>query len=153
MYKKVYFLFLALLPLVSCTSSYSEDETKQFDIQIQHYLDSTGLKMNRLVDGLYYKIINKGNGNRTIQFNDQVTFAYTGSFLNGKVFQKKSLHNPLTFKVNQLIIGWQEGLMMIKEGGSIEIIIPPQLGYGNKKTDIIPENTILKYKLTVLKVH
>lgn len=152
MKKSYFFYFILLSILISSCSSYSTKHKDKFDTMIEHYVDSTHLDMNKLDGGLYYKIIKPGNGKRTIQFTDRITFYYTGSFLNGKVFQEKTPKDALTFKVSQLIVGWQEAVMLLKEGGEIEIIVPPQLAYGKKNTDLIPPNSILKYDLTVAKV-
>lgn len=143
--------FIVLFAITSCTT-YSDKELKGFDKTIQSYLDSTGISMKRTDAGLYYKIINKGEGDRLIGYNDQVTFYYKGSYLDGETFQIVSKKSPLAFNVNQLIFGWQDALMMLKEGGEIQIIIPPQLAYTDRKTGLIPPNSILKYELTVLKV-
>lgn len=151
MKKPFLFFFLIVLVCSSCMS-YSDEEKKHYDAIIQRHVDSLHLQMNHFNDGLYYKIIKEGTGNRKIEYNDKVTFYYTGSFLNGKVFQKKTKKEALTFKVNELIAGWQEALMLIKEGGQIQVIIPPQLGYGDKKTELIPANSVLVYDLTVVKV-
>lgn len=144
-------LFVIVLSITSCTT-YSERELTSFDEQIQNYIDSTGLEMERTEDGLYYSIIEEGEGEEYIGYKDHVTFFYKGSFLTGNTFQAISKNDPLSFTVSQLIIGWQDALMMLKKGGSIHIIIPPQLGYADQKSDVIPANTILEYELTVLDV-
>lgn len=144
-------LFVLLLSITSCTT-YSERDLEGFDKEIQAYLDSTGLKMEKTETGLYYSILNEGEGEKLIGYKDQVSFSYKGSFLNGNTFQVIGKEEPLVYKVNQLIIGWQDALMMLKEGGRIHIIIPPQLGYATQKTDVIPANTVLMYELEVLEV-
>ena len=144
-------LFVLLLTITSCTT-YSEKDLAHFDTEIQAYLDSNGITMERTEEGLYYSIIEEGEGEKTIAYNDQIVFAYKGSFLNGNTFQVIGKEDPLEFRVNQLIIGWQDALMMLKEGGKINIIIPPQLGYATQSSDVIPANTVLKYELEVLEV-
>ena len=148
---KKFIFFSVLFAFASC-STYSEKEIQDFDTAIQEYIDSTGVAMEKTENGLYYKILKEGEGNQKIGYNDQVTFYYKAAYLKGKTFQIIRKDDPLTFKVNQMIIGWQDALMMLKEGGEIEIIIPPQLAYADKKTELIPANTILRYNLTVLKV-
>lgn len=148
--KWIGFILFALT--VSSCSTYSEQDLKAFDNEIQAYLDSTNTEMESTEDGLYYSIIEEGEGEEYISYKDQVTFAYKGSFLNGNSFQVISKNDPLSFKVKQLIIGWQDALMMLKKGGKIDIIIPPQLAYANKSTDVIPANTILRYELEVIDV-
>ncbi|WP_107037489.1 FKBP-type peptidyl-prolyl cis-trans isomerase [Brumimicrobium mesophilum] len=144
--------FILLLASISSCTTYSDNDLESFDQKIQKYIDSTGLDMEKTENGLYYSILEEGEGEEFIKYKDQVTFHYKGSFLTGNTFQVIDENDPLSFKVNQLIIGWQDGLMMLKKGGRIHLIIPPQLGYADKSSDVIPTNTILEYKLTVLDV-
>jgi|SRR5690554_123894 len=144
------FVVLSLL-LMSC-GSYSDEDLKKFDQTIQNYLDSANVSMNKTEDGLYYRIIKEGEGDEYVRFNDQVVFAYKGYHLNGNSFQVVHESDPLAYKVGQLIIGWQDALMMLKKGGEIEIIVPPHLAYGDKETDLIPKHSILRYELTVLDI-
>lgn len=143
--------FIGLLAISSCTT-YSDEDLKGFDTDIQSYIDSTGVSMEKTEDGLYYNIIKEGEGDRLIGYNDLVTFYYKAAYLKGKTFQIIGEEDPLEYKVNQLIVGWQDALMMLKEGGEIQIIIPPQMGYADKNTGLVPANTILRYDLTVVKV-
>ena len=105
--------------------------------------------MEKLESGLYYSILSDTTGGELIRYTDQVTFYYSGEFLSGEVFQEIPKDAPLTFKVKELIAGWQEGLMQLHGPGTIQLIIPPSLGYGSKNTEKIPPNTILYYELTV----
>ncbi len=146
---KIFGYFLLLLLIFTSCSSYSEHEKEAFDTKIQLHLDTLNISMQRMEHGLYYRILDEGNGGRKIRFNDRVTFSYRGSFLNGNVFQTIHPQDPITFHVRELIAGWQDGLMLLKEGGEIELIIPPHLAYGKKKTELIPANSIVKYQLKV----
>lgn len=79
--------------------------------------------------GLQYKIVSKGKGNAPAAA-DKVTVHYRGTLSNGQEFDNSHARNaPTTFKLDQVIEGWQEGLQHIKEGGKIELVIPPELAY------------------------
>lgn len=147
--KFIYFLALSTL-LLGC-STYSDSDKKSFDEEIENYIDSTGAEMTRVENGLYYSIIEQGSEEK-IKLTDRVTFYYTGAFLDGEVFQTIPEDKALTFYVRELIIGWQDALTLIGERGEIEVIIPPHLGYGSKKTELISPNSILKYHLKVVNV-
>jgi FKBP-type peptidyl-prolyl cis-trans isomerase len=107
--------------------------------------------MTRAENGLYYNILDQGAEEKII-ITDRITFYYTGEFLNGEVFQSIAEKDALTFHVRELIVGWQDALTLIGNGGEIEVIIPPYLGYGSKNTELVPPNSILKYRLKVIDV-
>ena len=56
---------------------------------------------------------------------------YTGKTIRGKVFEtsdKSGGHEPLVVKPNEVIDGWKEGLMLMREGISwalVHILIFP----------------------------
>lgn len=150
--KGLIFIIVFSISLVTSCNTYSDEELLDFNKEIQTYISEEGLEMDRFENGMYYKIQNQGHGNEFINLTNRVTFYYTGSFLNGDEFQKIPKTDPVNFHVRALIVGWQDALSLLKEGGEITIIIPPHLGYGSKKTGIIPANSILKYKLKVLEV-
>jgi len=78
---------------------------------------------------LYYKIENAGTGS-SIKTDSTISVEYTGKFLNGNVFDQAKEGSPATFVLKDVIRGWQNGIPLIKEGGSIRLIIPSLLGYG-----------------------
>ncbi len=143
---------LSLSILVLGCKSYSEDDINSFNKAIDKYIEENDLKMTKTESGLYYNILEDTEQAPLIRYTDQVSFHYTGEFLDGEVFQIIPQEEALTFKVHELIVGWQEGLMQLHGVGSIVLIIPPHLGYGTKKTDKIPPNSILKYTLSVTEV-
>lgn len=78
--------------------------------------------------GLQYRIIEPGAG-KNPEATDQVTVNYSGSLINGKPFDSGE---GVSFALNGVIKGWTEGLQLIKEGGKIELVIPPELAYGDR---------------------
>ncbi len=132
--------------------TYNEGDLAQFDQEIQTFIASKADDFTKSESGLHYKIIDEGTGEDYIRMTDEVTFAYKGTFLSGEVFQIITAEDAITFQVRELIAGWQEALMMLKENGKIHVIIPPHLGYGNKQTGLIPPNSILYYELQILRV-
>jgi FKBP-type peptidyl-prolyl cis-trans isomerase FklB len=82
--------------------------------------------------GLRYKILKAGSG-KTPGPTDTVTVNYRGTLVNGKVFDSSyDKGKPATFKLNGVIKGWTEGLQHVQEGGKIQLVIPPELAYGNR---------------------
>jgi FKBP-type peptidyl-prolyl cis-trans isomerase FkpA len=144
MRKIVHLIFITLVA-VSC-STYNDDDIKNFDQQITDYLKSKNIKCEKSPSGLYYKILEPGEGDQ-IKFTDHVSFTYKGEFLDGKVFDHET--KPVEFEVRKLIGAWKEIMVELKPGGKAFLIAPPQLGYGDRQLDDIPANSILVYELEV----
>lgn len=86
-------------------------------------------------DTLVVKDIVKGTG-ATARVGDTVTVQYVGvSFSNGKQFDASwDRGQPFSFPLGagQVIPGWDQGVVGMKVGGRRELVIPPQLGYGEQ---------------------
>lgn len=149
--KHIGWLLLGLFTITSC-STYSKEELKQFDTTIAKYAAKQPVKYEKSESGLYYYIENEGQGESTIRLTDEVTFAYEGRFLDGKVFDKQTAENPVTYKTKALIGGWKEVFAYLKKGGKAKIIVPPQLGYGDHELKDIPKNSILVFDLEIIDV-
>jgi peptidylprolyl isomerase len=74
----------------------------------------------------------EGEG-KPVQAGDAVTFDYLGQVYGSKnVFDQSYTDAPRTFQVGtgNLIKGWDEGLVGVKEGSRVIIVAPPEYGYG-----------------------
>lgn len=139
---------ILMLTLISC-KTYSDEDKSQFDQQIRDYLKKEKIDCERSSSGLYYKIIEEGEG-EFIRYSDIVSFTYKGTLLNGKVFDEQT--EPVEFEVRQLIAAWKEIMLELKPGGKAFLVAPPQLGYGEHKLDDIPQHSILVFELEVKNV-
>ena len=101
-----------------------------------------------------YKIENAGKGD-AIKATDTVKVHYTGKLPNGKVFDSSvERGQPVEFQLNQVIKGWTEGLQLVKKGGKIQLVIAPELGYGEQGAGAsIPPNSTLIFDVEVLDVN
>ncbi|MBU6297303.1 MAG: FKBP-type peptidyl-prolyl cis-trans isomerase [Alphaproteobacteria bacterium] len=104
-------------------------------------------------DGLQYRILRNGFGKQP-RPQDYVTVYYTGSLINGKVFDGTEPGMPVRFKVNQLISGWSEALSLMRVGDHWQLVIPAGLAYGERGSPdgSIPPNQTLVFDLELIKV-
>lgn len=90
--------------------------------------------------GLFYVVGNAGTGKRPNNCA-VINVSYQGKLTNGTVFDQ----GTTTLSLEEVIIGWRNGIPQIQEGGRIHLYIPPTLGYGNQANGQIPANSILEF--------
>jgi FKBP-type peptidyl-prolyl cis-trans isomerase len=104
--------------------------------------------------GLKYWVLKKGTGTVSPKATDQVTVHYHGTFPDGKVFDSSVERNkPATFPLDGVIVGWTEGLQLMKEGDKFKFEIPGNLAYGPSGRPGIPPNATLIFEVELLKVN
>jgi FKBP-type peptidyl-prolyl cis-trans isomerase len=83
--------------------------------------------------GLQYEVLVQGEGPKPSGPAAQVTTHYTGSTIDGKVFDSSVQRGqPLSFGLHQVIKGWTEGLQLMPAGSKYRFYIPYRLGYGER---------------------
>ena len=102
--------------------------------------------------GLKYVVLKEGSGDKSPKYGQNVTVHYQGTFLNGKIFDSSILRGePATFKIGQVIEGWNEALQTMKKGEKRTLIIPYQLGYGiHGYPGVIPPKSTLIFDVELL---
>jgi len=102
--------------------------------------------------GLQYKVITAGTGARPGP-NDTVEINYTGSFLDGQVFDASAKHGPkpASIPVANVIPGFREGLQLMQVGGHYKLFIPASLAYGAEPQPPMPPNATLIFDVTLVK--
>lgn len=156
--KKYDFLWLALVFTVlgcgsaertPCTETVVTTKAPSEEVAtLKQYIDSAGIKATADERGFYYTIDTPGKGQKPTVCSN-VTVNYTGKLTNGKTFDSA---NNSRFDLNQLIVGWQEGIPLIGEGGSVTLYLPPSLAYGAQAQNGIPANSILVFKIILVRV-
>ena len=109
--------------------------------------------------GLQYKIIKEGTG-RQPRKNDLVHVEYEGRLIDGTVFDSSKegvsddgVGGIISFRLDQTIPGWIEGLQLLKEGGEATFYIPAKLAYGEEKLgNKIGPNSVLIFDVKLVKI-
>ena len=106
-------------------------------------------------NGLIIEDLVVGEGTEAQDYN-KVVVNYTGELEDGTVFDS-SLNpgrEPFTFTlgVGSVIKGWDLGVIGMKVGGKRKLTIPPELGYGERNTGVIPPNSTLIFEVDLLEV-
>jgi FKBP-type peptidyl-prolyl cis-trans isomerase len=87
---------------------------------------------------------------------DKVKVNYTGTLIDGKVFDATSKHNPpapAEFPLNGVVPCWTEALQKMKVGGHAKVVCPPEAAYGERGSPpVIPGNATLTFDIELLDV-
>lgn len=97
---------------------------------IEEYLTTNNITAEEDPSGLYYVITEEGTGDKPTLSNE-VTVKYTGRLTDDRVFDSSG-NREVSFKLNNLIEGWQIGFQLLKEGSKATLYIPSNLGYGSR---------------------
>ena len=105
--------------------------------------------------GIRYIIQREGSGGRPAR-GRTVNVHYTGRLLDGTVFDdSRNRGQPLEFQVGtgRVIPGWDESVMAMRIGERRLVIIPPELGYGDRGAGgVIPPNSFLIFEMELISV-
>ena len=107
-----------------------------------------------LPSGLQFKVLTNGQGKKP-KATDEVVCHYEGFLVDGTVFDSSYQRGePATFRLNQVITGWTEGLQLMEEGAKYRFFIPYRLGYGeNGAGTLIPPYSTLIFDVELIKVN
>jgi hypothetical protein len=118
----------------------------------------TGLDFTKLSDGLDVAAIQNGRG-KAIAAGETAQVIYTGFLASdGVIFDYSSGHGAgqptnLTFEVDadpeQVISGFDQGVLGMKVGATRVLLIPSDLGYGDVANGNIPANSDLLFYVTL----
>jgi FKBP-type peptidyl-prolyl cis-trans isomerase len=106
-----------------------------------------------LPDGLQYKVLKEGTGPKP-QTNDSVVCNYRGTLLDKTEFDSSYKRGqPATFRVGQVIKGWNEALQLMPVGSKWQLFIPADLAYGPRGAGgAIGPNATLLFEVELLSI-
>ncbi len=122
----------------------------------QQFLDENAKKegVQTTASGLQYRMLREGTGPKPGAY-DEVEVHYKGTLIDGKVFDSSyDRGEPISFLLGQVIQGWQEGVQLMPVGSKYELVIPSELGYGQRGAPgVIPPNSTLIFEVELLKIY
>ena len=98
--------------------------------------------------GLQYRIIEEGTGDTPTE-NSRVRINYKGSYTNDYIFDQA---NNSTFLLRDTVQGFREGVQLIGEGGTIEMWIPSEIGYGDNTPSTILPGAVLVFEVDLIEL-
>ena len=104
--------------------------------------------------GLQFIVVEVGSGEPPAP-GSRVRVHYTGMLEDGTVFDSSYKRDePFEFDLGEgrVIAGWDEGIALMKVGAKYRLIIPPELGYGERGAGggLIPPNATLLFDVELL---
>ena len=134
---------------VECKNEFYPAEAPQFG-------DETTFDYEEINDNLKLTIISEGGGNKEVQSNDKVDVDYTGWLVDGCIFDSTYPRgSSAKFRIGkgQVIQGWDEGLIGMKEGEVRRLNIGHKYAYGEDGIPgVIPEKSKLIFEIKLNKI-
>lgn len=131
-------------------------KAEEFAANQQKMVDDLKATMQSTPSGLYYKITKTSEGIAPKK-GDEVAVHYAGKLVDGTEFDSSFKRNQpidIPIGVGQVIKGWDEGILLLKEGEAATLLIPSELGYGaNGAGGVIPPNAWLIFDVELVKVN
>jgi len=125
--------------------------TKENQEFLERISQKEGVKALR--GGVYYEIIESSQDGRQPNPRSVVTCHYKGSLISGKVFDESfSRSCPESFRVNELISGFQIALVNMRAGDHWKVYIPSSMGYGDRAAGKIPGGSTLIFEIKLISV-
>lgn len=161
------FLFIAFLGLLfsACDKTTSQKLREDEDDLRNRYIERYHSGAKPTDSGLYFFETDPGNADGdTIKKGDYVKVFYEGHLIedndslgviDGYKFDSSGDYEPFAFLVGQgsVIVGWDEAITYMKDGGKAKWVIPSELAYGSSGQGPIEAYSTLVFYVTVQKVY
>lgn len=133
-------------------TNYDANRKQQFqrDLKaIEEYAQTNGLVVRRTNSGLSYGLTKTGKGTPP-KPGITVKIAYEGYLLDGTEIDQSEKFE-FTLGAATVIEGWEEGLQFFAPGSEGWLLVPSKLAYGAVPVGKVPANSVLVFKIKMLK--
>jgi len=87
----------------------------------------------KMTNGMQYEVMVAGTGSVKPTLNNKVKCHYHGTLIDGSIFDSSVQRGePITFPLNGVIKGWQDGVQLMTVGSKWKLFIPSDLAYGDR---------------------
>ena len=144
--------------------AYVKDRKEQEPKELSQYIQDNHIDVKPTDKGIYLVETQKGSG-ASPRDGDSVVVHYTGSFLNGTIFDSSVKRGqPFGFVVSAIgprsvVPGWNEAIKKMKKGSTATVILPSSMawdstGYMNPQTGkyFIPPYSPMKFDIQLLDI-
>jgi peptidylprolyl isomerase len=149
---------LLLLAVVLGTGCLSDPSTTDPDLTQVVFAPALGVDINastRLDGGVYIRDLTVGTGTLAA-VGQPVHVRYIGWLADGTKFEENPAPAPLlsfTLGANQVIRGFDAGIVGMRVGGIRQLVIPPSQGYGSAGSPPdIPGGAVIVFRVEVIGV-
>ena len=152
------FLLLAGLTAAGLLTSACKKDELSDEEQLKKYIaDNKITNAERKASGLYYVPVLANSGQPQPRTGDSVFVLYTGTLMNGSVFDATSRrgNKPFGFVLGrkQVIAGWDEGIALMRKGEKAKLLIPSSLAYGSRGAgSSIPPNAAISFDVELVNI-
>lgn len=150
--KNIGFLLALAVLLFACgEEELSFEERLALDLNtIQEHLDENALNATITPDSLFYQDIELEGTGDAPNTDNIVEVRYKGYLLDETVFDQTQGDATVSFRLDQVIQGWQMAVPLLKRGGKGTFYFPSVLGFGSLENGVIEPNTILVFDIELV---
>lgn len=140
--------------------AFQKKEKLQFEADqklLDNYQKDKKLAAAKLPSGLRFLISKPGKGPKPV-VGQTISVEYEGFLLNGSRFDTSETATPFEFKIGheEVIAGWDEGLLQFNAGAEGWLLIPSKLAYGPMSIEEgetnIPANSPLIFRVRIVEI-
>jgi len=158
----------AIIITASCIKEDEIDYTPEREAAIiSRYVDSLiteGYDVDTTANGVFYTMVDEGDGGPTVQPGDSIGIVYMGFFPeSGDIFDSSEYHYyeggdgvwKYTFKSMDLIPGFDEAVSLLSEEAEGLFLIPSSQAYGSEGSwdGSIPPYSPLVFDIKLVKIY